>query len=419
MYTKNEKVVLGLIGAGARGSKVMLDMYNNNQNLEVKYVCDVDSKRGGHVINELEKLQGFAPIYVGDMRRVFEDKDVDAVVIAAPEHWHALATIWACQAGKEVFVEKVVSMNILEGQKMIEATRKYNRIVECGTQNRSGDYSFSARKFIADGKLGKVVHVKTFCMLPGAKALNLKPTEPVPEGLDWDMWLGPAPAEPYTVSRHKAAYDWWAYSPGLQMAMTAHIVDVTRMILSDPGHPNAVYCSGGRILYDDGRDIPDIQVSTFEYDDFTMSCENSVFGNYMSKSQPDVRFGDKFPNWNLSSTRIEIYGTEGVMYFGIMGGGWQVFGSDGALIEQATGYFPDDAHVRDFIECIRTGKKPNAPIEQGHRSSCLLHLANISYRVGEKKLLFDPIKEQFTNSSLANGLARGNYRAPYNLPDIV
>lgn len=415
----NDKVVLALIGAGARGSKLIMDLYNNTENVEVKYICDVDSARGGHVIKELEKLQGFAPEHVKDMRTVYDDKDIDAVVIAAPEHWHALATIWACQAGKETYIEKVVSMNVVEGQKMIEATRKYKRIVQCGTQNRSGSYSFSARKYIREGKLGKIVHVKTFCQLPGAKPWSMKPTTPVPDGLDWDMWLGPAPFEPFSVSRHKAAYDWWVYSPGLQMAMTAHVVDLTRMVLSDPGHPNAVYCAGGRILYNDSRDVPDIQVCTFEYDDFSMTCENSVYGNYMTKSPPDVRFGNKFPDWSLSSTRIEIYGTDAVMYLGIMGGGWQVFGLNGDLIDQEYGYFPDANHLKDFIHCIRTGKEPNASITQGHYSSCLLHLANISYRVGEKKLLFDPKTELFMNSSLANGLAKGNYRAPYLLPDHI
>lgn len=415
----NDKVVLGLIGAGGRGTSLILDFYKNCSNIKIKYICDVDNTRGGHARQELEKLQDFKPLSVEDMRHVYDDKDVDAVVIATPEHWHALAMIWACQAGKDVFVEKVVSMNILEGQKMIEATQKYKRTVQCGTQNRSADYAFSARDYIKSGKLGKVVHVKTYCLLPGAKSWSLKPASAVPEGLNWNMWLGPATSQPYTISRHKAPYDWWEYSPGLQMAMATHVVDLARMVLSDPGHPKGVYCAGGRILYDDQRDIPDMQAITFEYDQFSMTCESAVFGDYMTKSKADVRFGNKFPDWRLCSTRIEIYGTEGVMFLEIMGGGWQVFGNNGEMLAKEHGFFPDANHVKNFIESIRNGNEPNANITEGHKSSCLIHLANLSYRVGEKKLLFDPVKEVFMNSLLANELSKGQYRSPFSLPDKV
>lgn len=415
----NDRVVLGLIGAGGRGTSLILDFYKHCENVQVKYICDVDASRGGRAKKELAAKQGFAPASVEDMREVYDDRDVDAVVIATPEHWHALAMIWACQAGKHAFVEKVVSMNITEGQKMIEATQKYRRVVQCGTQNRSAGYLFNARDYISSGKLGKVWHVKTYCLLPGPKSWALKLESEVPRGLNWDMWLGPASNQPYTVSRHKAPYDWWEYSPGLQMAMTAHVVDMTRMVLSDPGHPHAVYCAGGRILYDDKRDIPDMQAITFEFDQFSMTCESAVFGDYMTKSGPEIRMGEKYPDWRLCSTRVEIYGTEGVMFLEIMGGGWQVFGQDGQLVAQEHGYFPDADHVRDFIAGIRTGKEPNAPIVQGHISSCLIHLANLAYRMGERKLLFDPAKEEFINSPLANEMSKGQYRAPYTLPETI
>lgn len=414
-----DKVVLGLIGAGSRGTELIIDFYKNCRNIEVKYICDVDATRGGYAIKELTQMQGYAPRWEEDMRRVYDDKDIDAVIIATPEHWHTLAMIRACQAGKDVFVEKVVSMNILEGQKMIKAAGKYNRIVQCGTQNRSAEFAFLARDYIRGGKLGKIVHVKAYCLLPGAKPWFLKPDGPVPEGLNWDMWLGPAPEVPYSVSRHKAKYDWWDYSPGLQMAMASHVVDLTRMVLSDPDHPKGVYCAGGRILYNDKRDIPDMQAVTYEYENYSMTLECGVFGEYMTKSKEEVRFGNKFPDWRLCSTRIEIYGTESVMYLEIMGGGWQVFGNNGELLDQQYGYFPDVSHMRNFIDSVRSRKEPNANIIEGHKSSCLIHLANISYRVGEIKLVFDPETEKFTNSSIANDLSAGHYRTPYELPEIV
>src|SRR5436190_17027558 len=159
----NNKVVLGLIGAGGRGSALGAN-FAKVENTEFKYICEVNDQRGMEITKKLEEIRGIAPKRVTDMRRVFEDKDVDGVVVATPEHWHALATVWACQAGKDVYVEKNPSMSIWEGRKMIEAARKYNRIVQVGFQNRSGPYAASAREYIASGKLGRIVHVKVYNM---------------------------------------------------------------------------------------------------------------------------------------------------------------------------------------------------------------------------------------------------------------
>jgi predicted dehydrogenase len=415
----NEKIILGLIGAGGRGTNLILDFNKNCPGIEVKYICDVDATRGGYAIEELRKKQNFKPQYVEDMRRVFEDKDVDAVIIATPEHWHALSMIWACQAGKDVYVEKVISMSINEGEKMIKATQKYKRIVQCGCQNRSGDFSFSARDYIQSGKLGKVVLLKSYCILPGGRPWLVKPDSPVPEGLNWDMWLGPAHKVPYNISRHKAVYDWWEYSPGKHMAMATHVLDLARMVLGDPDDPNSVYCTGGRVLYNDKRDIPDIQVVTFDYSNFAFTCESAEFGTYMAKTSAEIRFGKIFPDWRLDSTRIEIYGTEGLMYLEIMGGGWQVFDKDGKIRDQEHGYFPDEKHQKNFIECIRSRKTPNADIIQGHKSACLIHLANLSYRTGNKQLFYDKKEGIINNSAEANEISRGYYRTPYTIPKEI
>lgn len=415
----NDKIVLGLIGCGGRGTSLILDFQKNCPGVEVKYICDVDETRGGAAISRLAKAQGVKPKMVENMNQVYDDKDVDAVIIATPEHWHALAFIRACQAGKHIYCEKVISMSINEGEKMIQAAQKYNRIIQCGTQNRSGDVSFSAREYIKSGKLGKILNVKTFCLLPGEKPWLLKEDSPVPAGLNWDMWLGPAHQVPYNVSRHKAPYDWWEYSPGLQMAMTQHVLDCTRMILNDPDDPKSVYCAGGRFLYDDKRDVPDMQAITFDFNDYVMTCESAVFGDYMDKSLADVRFGKKFPDWRLTSTRTEIYGTEGLMYFEIMGGGWQVFGNDGELRDQEKGYFPDEKHQQNFINCLRDGKPTNAGIIQGHKSATLVHLANLAYRVGNKQLFYDNKTGKITNSDLANTISEGYYREPYSLPKEI
>jgi len=415
----NDKVVLGLIGAGGRGTTLILGFMNNCPGVEVKYICDVDSSRGGRAIKELGGHQGYEPLWVEDMRKVFDDPDVNAVIIATPEHWHALAFIWACQAGKDVYIEKNLSQSIPEGMKMVEAVCKYNNIVQVGTQNRNSDYAYSARDYIKEGKLGKVVSVKSYCLLDGHLPWSLKPDSPAPETLNWDMWLGPAPLVPYNVSRHKASYDWWEYSPGLQMAMAAHVVDMIRLVLNDPDDPVSVYCAGGRVLYDDQRPIPDMQAVTYEFAEFPMTLECSKFGNYMGKSGPDVRFADKFPDWGLNSTRTEIYGTEGMMLIEVMGGGYQVIGDNGEVKDQMHGYFPDEAHQKDFIDCVRTRETPRGDIVQGHKSATLIHLANLAYRVGNKQLYYDGRQGKITNSDLANSISEGSYREPYTIPETI
>ncbi len=418
MTSANEKVVVALIGAGGRGTQLILGIQKNCPGVEVKYICDVDETRGGRAISELEKQQKVKPQMIEDMRRIFDDKDIDAVIIATPEHWHALATVWACQAGKDVYVEKNISLTTTEGEKMIEAAKKYNRIIQCGTQNRSAPYSISARDYIQSGKLGKIVMVKTFCMLPGSNPWFLKPDTEVPEGLNWNLWLGPAPEIPYNVSRHKAWYDWWAYSGGQALAGDAsHVMDLARMAIGDPTFPNSVHCAGGRVLFNDNREIPDNQTITFDYGNFLMTCESSNYGNYLSKTATEIRYGNLFPDWQLNSTRIEIYGTEAMMYLGRHGGGWQVTGPDSQIITEEYGYFPDEAHQQNFIDSIRSRKNPNGDIEQGHYSANLVHLANLSYRVGKKQLYFDGKK--ITNLEEANSLNKQNYRRGFEMPKNV
>jgi predicted dehydrogenase len=414
----NEKVVLALIGAGGRGSGLIKNM-TNCDNVETKYVCDVNAKRGGDIINDLEKMQGYAPKRVVDMREIFDDKDVDAAVIATPEHWHALATVWACQAGKDVYVEKNISLTIWEGRKMIEAARKYDRVVQCGTQNRSAPYAFSARDYIKNGGLGRVVHVKVLNMLGGGP-WSPQPDGDLPEGLDWDKWLGPAPKRPYNPGRHGGWYSWWEYSGGGSLAGDAsHTLDLARMALGDPPHPRSVYCAGGRLAFDDKREIPDMQAITYDYGKFTMTCEATNFPPYMKKSPPEVRYGSKFPDWPQNATRIEIYGTKRMMYLGRHGGGWQALEGDMKVADFEHGYFPDKWHQPNFIDCVRSRQRPNGDVEQGHYSACLVHLANLAYRVGNKQLLFTGETETIANSPEAQRLGRLEYRDSYRVPENV
>jgi len=211
----------------------------------------------------------------------------------------------------------------------------------------------------------------------------------------------------------------WAYSGGLLADDASHVLDLARMVLGDPGHPKSVYHAGGNTAFGSDSEVPEMQCITYDYGDFTLTCESGNFTPYMTKTKPEVRVGDMLPSWPQNSTRTEIYGTERMMYLGRHGGGWQVVEQDGKEVAKSYGMFPDDAHHKNFVDCIRSREDPKGVVEQGHLSACLVHLANIAYRVGNQHLEFDAENERFTNSDEANRLLRTSYREPYVLKDEV
>jgi predicted dehydrogenase len=414
----SEKVVLALVGAGGRGY-MLAQNFAKIENVEFKYVCEVNEPRGAKAAGELEKVQGRRPQSIGDFRDALADKDVHGVIVATPEHWHALATIWACQAGKDVYVEKTPSLTIWEGRQMIRAARKYNRIVQVGTQNRSAPYAVTARDYLKRGDLGKIVHVKVYNILGvGGGLVKPQPDGSPPAGLHWDLWLGPAPERPFNPGRLRWL-DWWDYCGGTLSGDGIHQLDLTRMVLGDPPPPLATYCAGGRLAFDDHHEMPDMQAITYDCGTFTMTCENACFAPYMKKIPPEIRNGDKFPNWPTTGTRVEIYGTKRLMYLGRHGGGWQVLDQDGKTVDQDKSVSPDKWHQPNFIDCIRTRRPPNADIEQGHLSACLVHFGNIATRTGNQRLVFDPKTETFVGNDAANKFLKPAYRKAFQVPDEV
>ncbi len=412
-----DKVVLGLIGAGGRGS-MLAHGFASLPNVEFKYVCDVDATRGASLPRDLEAKRGRRPQRVSDLRQVLDDQEVRGVIIATPEHWHALATVWACQAGKDVYVEKNTSLRLWEGRKMLDAARKYQRVVQVGFQNRSAPYAVSAREYVRSGQLGKVILVKVFNLLEGGP-WHAQPDSAPPAGLDWDRWLGPAPAVPYNPGRHRGWNDYWDYCGGAFSGDASHQLDLTRMVLGDPPCPKSVSSAGGRLAFPDHREIPDLLTVTYDYGDFVMTCENGTFTPYMRKFAQEVRYGSQWPLWPQSSCRVEIYGTKRLMYLGRHGCGWQVMENGGRVVAQDKGYFPDKWHQPNFVACIRSRQRPNADVEQAHQSACLIHLGVAAYRTGNRQLFFDPEAERFTNSDAANALLKPAYRADYRIPDSV
>jgi len=403
------------MGLGGRGT-YLAEKFAQRPDVEIAYLCDPNTRRFARAREVVEEAQETRPKMVQDFRIILDDKNVDALINATPDHWHALGTIMACQAGKDVYVEKPMAHNIFEGRKMIEAARKYKRVVQVGMQSRSAAYSSRAKEYVQSGKLGDIYIVRVFNMMQHPKQSEV-PNQPVPEGFDYDMWCGPAPKLPYNPARRWL--NQWEYSVGPIPGDLIHQLDMSRFLLNDIPYPKTVSHAGGVKALKDGREIPDTQMVTYEYGQLTLMVEAALWTPYMKKIPGNIRDSDQFPDWQFCSTKVEILGTKGFMYYGRHGGGWQAYDSNGELVHSEYGRQGDKEHQDNFIDCIRTRKRPNADVETGHKSVLLCHMANISYRVGNLKLEFDPQTETFMNCDEANKYIKRRYREPWVVPDNV
>lgn len=414
----NDKVVLGIIGAGGRGLLTLINCCKAATGVEVKTICDVNDLRSARAAAEIEKQFGYKPLTTRNMKEILDDRDIDAVFISTPDHWHALATVWACQAGKDVYVEKTPANCIWEGRRMVEAAKRHRQIIQAGYQNRSGAYNYSAKDYIQSGQLGQVVHIRIYNLLPGAKWMS-KPDEETPSTLDWDAWLGPAPYNPFNTGRLTGWQNYWDYNPGI-LNDAGHQLDLMRMVMGDPGHPLSVTAWGGNKVWNSDREIPEVQVITYDFGKFTVTLDSGSVTNYMSKTPNDIRMDPKrFPEWKTNADRIEIYGTLGVMFLGRQGGGWQVYGPGEKLVAQGEGFHSDKEHQVNFIDCIRNRNQPNSTIEQAHLSASLVHMANIACRTGNTHLLFDAENERFRDNDEANKLLKVSYRENFKFPEKI
>ncbi len=422
----NEKIILGFIGAGGRGRQ-LCGGFMERTDCEVAWVADPSLPKAETLAASISKKRpGQTPKAVQDCRKMLDDKSVDAVVIATPDHWHALHAIWACQAGKDVYVEKPASYCCWEGPKMIEAARKYKRIMQVGTQSRSAPYAIAAKKYIADGKLGEI----HFCRVYNQKGPSVWPVVPdTPDGdppadFDWDLFNGPAPEAKYNVKYPKFWHHFWRYSSGDIVNDAVHQLDLARFVLG-VGYPKSVYSTGGRFGEEGVSEMPDTQVASYNFDGLVMTLDLTLYTPYMLKISPLIRQSEtEFPYWLQCATRVEIYGSKGLMIIGRHGGGWQVFTRpklhEGVVVDQQKGLFPDPEHKQNFFDCIRTRNTPNADIVEGHRSALLPHLANISYRMGGEKLVYDAEAEKIVgNDEAMKYFRREHYRKPYTIGETV
>lgn len=410
----NDRVNMAVVGIRSRGRE-HADIFARQPNSRVAAVCDVDQAQSERAMPLLEKAQGVKAKTYQDYRKLLEDKDIDAVSLATTNHWHALQAIWACQAGKDVYSEKPASHNAWEGRKMVEAARKYNRIVQVGMQSRSIEHKKRAIQLLREGVIGKIYMAKGLCF-KRRKSIGKKPDGPVPPGVNYDIWLGPAPMRPFNENRFHYNWHWfWDTGNGDIGNQGVHEMDIARWGLGEEVFPNKVVSTGGKFAYDDDQETPNTQTSIFEY----ASGVQLVF-----EVRGLLTGGESSITWDGSNFIGNLFfGSEG--YMSVDSNGFQVYlGEKRELAQQAKPSEPriwdTTPHMANFLAAVRSRKPAdlNCDIEDGHQSAALCHLANISYRVG-RKLTVAAGTENFGTDYEANRLLSRDYRAPYVVPESV
>ena len=454
----NDRLVLASIGIRGQGNALKRG-FARLPNVEIKTLCDIDANLAPERINDarLADVATFRPGFEQDLRRVLDDKDVDGVIIATPNHWHALATVWALQAGKHVFVEKPASHTLLEGRLMVDAARRYNRIVQVGTMNRSRPAVKQAIDFLHGGGLGRLYMARGLCfkprpsigrypdgpMAPGEEyRLNVdaQGTEPpydtaYLEKVDYDLWLGPAPMRPFNRNRFHYNWHWhWDYGDGDTGNQGPHQFDIARWGLAKQEHPVRVTSVGGYFGPESSQETPDVQTSILEYADGVI-LEFATRGQH-TNDEGTQKIGNLF------------YGTDGWLWIDGDGRNWQSYlgrkeekgpgsqappagpasappttsatpattsaaggGSDPMILTSI-----ETPHYQNFVDAVRAGdtKLLSADILEGHMSATLNHLANIAYRVG-RPLRFDGKAERFVDDTQADRLLTREYRKGFEV----
>jgi predicted dehydrogenase len=405
----NDRVRIGLIGAGGMGQANLRDFLRTDQVDCVAIADPYEPNLDNAIGMTLGKAKGYK-----DFRRILEQKDIDAVIIATPDHWHAITMMMACEAGKDVYVEKPLSHTLHEGRRMVETAAKYNRVVQVGTQQRSGEHFQKAVELVQSGKLGKVtcaetwIHSNTF-----PEGIESPPDSDPPAWLDWDLWLGPAPSRPYNRNRCIYNFRWfWDYSGGILTDWGTHLIDIVHWAMG-VNAPKTVVANGGIYVLQDNRETPDTLDVTFEYPTSPASAKEFI-----------VRFSNRVCNSR---------GPDGHTY------GIQFFGTDGTLFVDRSGYtlWPEARrvgpervadsrliksdgsaqhypHVLNFLDCLKSRQRPNSDLETTHRSTSAAHLANIAFKLG-RKLRWDGQREQFIEDPEADKMLTKEYRKPWKI----
>jgi predicted dehydrogenase len=400
----NERILVGVIGPGGMGTSHIRTLVGQ-KDVRITHVCDVDRDRLAAAAKNAA-LDGREPATMADMRRLLEVRDINAVFIATPDHWHAPAAILSLDAGKHVYVEKPCSHNIREGRLMVDAARRARKICQVGTQSRSTEMNMTAVRMIHEGAIGDVLSVRVWNSQQRGNIGRLRPSDP-PAVLDYENWVGPAPMVPYQANRGHGRWRWWyAFGTGDMGNDGVHDLDVARWGLGVDTHPSTITALGGKYAFDDDQEFPDTQTVIFEW---------PRVGKNNQKKQMifEQRIWTPYKMEGYENG-CAFYGTRGMFIVG-HSEGWRLYGARNKELKAVTGSANLLAHHRNFFDCIRNNRTPNADIEIGHLSSSLCHLGNIATRV-RRVINFNPQTEEILNDKEAGPMVRRTYRDHWGRP---
>jgi predicted dehydrogenase len=412
LFSAADTVSVGLIGCNSMGWADLSSMLKN-PGVRCIALCDVDQNVLNRRAADLAKLpsviaSGQKATLYSDFRKLLENKDIDAVIVGTPDHWHCLPTVYACQAGKDVYVEKPLANSIEECDLMVAAARKYKRITQVGQWQRSGPHWKNAIDYVRSGKIGTVRTVKTWAYMSYGKTFPVVANSPVPEGVDYDMWLGPAPKRPFNKNRFHGTFRYfWDYAGGLMTDWGAHMVDIGLWGMQ-VSTPKSVMSLGGRLAYpDQDGETPDTMQVLYDYGNFTLSWDHSIG---IGRGPYDRDHGVAFIG-NLGTVVIDR-------------GKWEVLpeveGGNYLTPAMPTQYGDGkdlDRHTLNFVECIRSRQQTNCPVDVGRNVAVNAQLGNMAHRLGQK-LFWDDAKSTVTGDAKANDLVKAHYRSPWSLPTV-
>lgn len=411
LASPNERVRIGVVGCGGRGQN-HVDGWSALPNVEVVALCDVDDSHVAGYVKKMEAKGLKTPATYVDVRKLLEDKSIDAISIASPNHWHTLMTIWAVQAGKDVYVEKPCSHNVFESRQIVAAARKYNRLVQQGSQSRSSPALREAVQRMREGEMGEVYMARGLCY-KWRDTIGHTPVSPVPAGVDYDLWTGPAPKRAFTKNRFHYNWHWfWDTGNGDLGNQGIHEVDIARWGLGVT-HPTKVSAIGGKFMFDDDQETPNTLTASYEFESAgrpkMMTFE---VRHWISPHEAGIN-GDK-PGNTIGN---QFYGSKGYLVIDNYNKYYSFMGKDQTPGPSA---IKGDTHYANFVDAVRSRKREdlNAEIEEGALSCNLMHLANISYRVG-RTLHWDAKTLTCVGDAEANALLTRAYRAPFTVPTIV
>jgi predicted dehydrogenase len=403
-----DKVRVGLIGCNSMGWANLRE-HAALPDVECVALCDIDQSVLDKRAAELEKMTGKKPVLYSDFRKLLDSKDIDAVIIGTPDHWHCLMTVYACQAGKDVYVEKPMASSIEECNAMVQAAAKYNRVVQVGQWQRSGPHWQSAIDYVHSGKLGKISMVRNWLYYNSRKATPPVADSAPPPGVDYDMWLGPAPKRAFNANRYHGSWRYyWDYGGGIMTDWGVHLIDFALYGMKS-GMPKTVQATGGKLAFPgSGMETPDTQMALYDFGDYVITWEHGMGvtaglygGNYCG---------------------VAFVGTQGTLV--VDRDKWRLFpeSENGqylipAVPEQRGGGKDLALHVKNFVSCIKSREKPVCDVETARKVAVVSHLGNIALRTG-RKVTWDASSNSFLNDKEATAMTRPQYRDPWKFPKV-